>query len=179
MAQEQIIQGDLLFHAVHGLCRVNEIMKQSESGEKVVCYSLVPKVVERMKVRFIITAGNMEASGFHLLVSLKEANEILQYLKAGNTGARLKLEAVSSLSQENQIWVLAKALLSFAHDNWDAKDKRTRQMLDRSAKGLVGELAFVFKMTLEEMAEKIRKSLGEVSTINPLVLGALAHVGVD
>ena len=52
-------------------------------------------------------------------------------------------------------------------------------MLERSAKGLVGELAFVFKSTLKEAATKVQKSLGNTSKINPLVLVALAHASED
>jgi len=40
---EKIVQGDLLYHSVHGLCRVNEVIKQNPAN-KDVSYSIVPKL---------------------------------------------------------------------------------------------------------------------------------------
>ncbi len=169
MAQK-IGQGDLLYHAVHGLCRVDEIMNENQSGKEVLRYSLVPKVANnKMKVRFVLAGADLETSGFHGLISLKEANKILEYLEAGDIAAE------SSPRPKDQAWELAKVILSFSRENWEVKDQRKRQMLERSAKGLVGELAFVFKTTLKEAAVKVRKSLGDGSKINLSVLTALAH----
>lgn len=183
MIQEEIAQGDLLFHAVHGLCRVDEVDKQSQSGREVICYSLVPKVSNRMKVRFLIAGADMDASGFHVLISIKEANEILEYLKAQDRTALPPIREAKAGSPsplpENQAWGLARAILSFSRPDLDIKDQRKRQMLDRSAKGLVRELALVLKMNLKETAAKVRKSLGDAPKINPSVLVALTRAGED
>lgn len=168
----EIAEGSLLYHAVHGLCRVDEITREKQSGKEVLCYSLVPKTAHRMKARFIIAAAGMEGSGFHTLVSPKEANKILDYLKAGN-----KKAAAFSQAGQNQAWDFARALLSFAHEKFEAKDPRKRQLLERSARGLVGELSLVFKMSLKESADNIRKNLRSTSSINPSVLLALAQAG--
>lgn len=64
-------------------------------------------------------------------------------------------------------------------DKFEAKDQRKRQKLEQSAKGLVGELAFVLKMTLKETASRIQKSLGNASKINRSVLVALANASED
>ena len=164
-----MVPGDLLYHAVHGLCRVDEIAKENQSGKEVLCYSLVPNTANRMKVRFVVSVVDIQASGFHAPVSLKEAHEILEYLRAG---------VLTVATAEDQAWVLAKAILSSSRDNL-IKDARKRQMLERSVKGLVGELAFVLKMTLKDMAVSIQKSMGNVSQISPMVLTALAHAGKD
>ena len=180
--QEEIVEGDLLYHAVHGLCRVDEVIKQNQSGKEVPCYSLVPKAADKMKARFIVRAADMEVSGFHVLVSPKEANRILDYLKAGDkvtAPSGVTPKTVSSFAEQHQTWGLAQAILSFSHDKFEAKDQRKRQMLERSAKGLVGELAFVFKTTLKETAARVQKSLGNASKINPSVLVALAHASED
>lgn len=182
MIQEEIVEGDLLYHAVHGVCRVNEISKQKQSGKQSLYYSLVPKTTNQMKARFIIAAAGMETSGFHVLVSLKEANKILNYLKAGDKSTTPSValsKTVSSFAGKNQAWGLAHAILSFSYDKFEAKDQRKRQILERSAKGLVGELAFVFKITLKETAVRVQKSLGDTSKINPSVLVALAHASED
>jgi hypothetical protein len=42
-------------------------------------------------------------------------------------------------------------------------------MLEQSIKGLVGEFAFVFKVTLKEAAAKIEKSLGKLTKTVPLL----------
>ena len=170
MTQKGILQGDLLYHAMHGLCRVDGIVRESQSGREVLTYSLVPKTPNRMKVRFVVPAVDIEASGFHALVSLKGANEILEYLRAGDLGAA---------REEDQTWKLAKAVLSSSQDSPEVKDVRKRQTLERSAKGLVRELAFVLKMTLKETAASVQKSLGNASKISPMVLAALAHAGED
>lgn len=182
MIQEEIAQGDLLYHAVHGLCRVDGVNKENQSGREVLRYSLVPKVANRMKERFIIAGADMKASGFHTLISLKGANEILEYLEAGEITAipsGTEAKAASSSPAENQAWDLAKAILSFSRENLEVKDQRKRQMLERSAKGLVRELALVFKTDLKETAARVRKSLGAAPKINPSVLAALAHAGED
>ena len=165
-----MVSGDLLYHAVHGLCRVDEITKENHSGREVPCYSLVPKTANRMKVRFVVSVVDLQASGFHAPVSLKGAREILEYLRAGT---------LSACTADDQAWVLARAILSSSRDNLEFKDARKRQMLERSAKGLVGELAYVFKMTLKETAASVQKSLGNTSQISPMVLAALAHAGKD
>ena len=170
MRQKDIVQGDLLYHAVHGLCRVDEVESENRAGKEVPRYSLVPKTANKMKVRFVVSAIDLGISGFHAPVSSKAANEILDYLKAGT---------LTAIPEEEQAWGLAKAILSSSHDRPEFKDARKRQMLERSAKGLVGELAFVLKMTLKEMSVSIQKSLGNASQISPMVLTALAHAGED
>ena len=183
MRQEEIVQGSLFYHAVHGLCRVTQLIKQKQSGKEVLYYSLEPKAANKMKARFIIAAADMEiSSGFHALVSLKEANKILEYLRAGDrtdVPSGMEPQTVSSAVQENQMWVSAREILAFSQDNSEAKDQRKRQKLERLVKGLVGELAIVFKVTLKETVARVRKSLGSASKINPGVLVALAHAGED
>ncbi len=180
MPQPKIAQGDLLYHAVHGLCRMDKMTKEKQGGKDVIMYSLVPKVANRMKMRFTIAATDLEASGFHTVVSLKEANKILDYLKAGDKEAipaESAPRAVSAFAQPVETWGLAQTILSFAREKFEAKDQRKRQMLERSAKGLVGELAFVFKSSLKETAEKVQSSLGKPSKVNPSVLLALTNAG--
>ena len=176
MKKEKIINGDLLYHSVHGLCRVERVTRPSSSGQEGLSYSLVPKVVAKMKSRFVISATDMEISGFHGLVSPREANKILLYLKAGNEHGHP--ETGPNATPEVQAWGLARSLQAFAHDKFEAKDQRKRQALERSARGLVGELSCVFKITLKKTADRIQKSLGR-ARINPSVLSALALAGED
>ena len=180
MMQEKIVRGDLMFHSAHGVCRVNDLIKEDCSGKEVLSYSLVPKMATRMKVRFVIADSDLEISGFHHLVSIKEANEILEYLKAGDvTTAQSadKLEIDDRSIQENHPWSLAKGILSSSYQELNVRDQRKRQVLSRAAKGLVEELAFVFKITFKEAAVKIRKCLAGISRVNPLVLSALEQAG--
>ena len=168
MPPKEIAQGNLLFHAVHGVCRVDEVGREGPPNRKVSSYSLVPKHANRMKVRFVIPAAEMELSGFHAPVSPKEAREILAYLETGDLSAEC---------EEDRAWELAKALLASSRDDLGMKDARKRQMIERSARGLVGELAFVLKMTLKEAAGGVRKCLGDPSQVSPTVLTALLHAG--
>ena len=69
--------------------------------------------------------------------------------------------------------------MTFAYEKFEAKDQRKRQALERSAKGLVGELSCVFKLTLKKTADRIQKNLGRASRINPSVLSALSLAGED
>jgi hypothetical protein len=177
MKKEKIVNGDLLFHSVHGLCRVERVTPPSSSDRGGPSYSLVPKIAAKMKSRFVISASDMEVSGFHGLVSPKEANKILRYLKVGNGKSRTESDASST--PQVHAWDLAQGLLTFAHDKFEAKDQRKRQALERSAKGLVGELACVFKLTLKKTSDRIQKNLGRGSRINPSVLSALTLAGED
>jgi hypothetical protein len=177
MKKTKIANGDLLYHSTHGLCRVERVTRPSASGQEGLSYSLVPKIAAKMKSRFVISASDLEISGFHGLVSTKEANKILNYLKAGN-GKGLPC-ADPSANPQDQAWGLAQALQTFAHDKFEAKDQRKRQALERSARGLVGELSCVFKLTLKKTADRVLKNLGHASRINPSVLSALALAGED
>ena len=170
MSQKEIAHGDLLYHAVHGLCRVDDVTTENQSGREVLRYSLVPKTANRMKVRFDVSNTDLQASGFHAPVSMKEAREILEYLRAGDPAAA---------TDEDQAWVLARTVLSSSQDAPEFKDARKRQALERSARGLVGELALVLKMTLSDAAASVQKSLGNPAKTSPTVLAALALAGKD
>jgi hypothetical protein len=178
MKKEKIANGHLLYHPIHGLCRVERVTRPIQPSQDGPSYSLVPKIATRMKARFVISAKDLEISGFHGLVTPKEANKILSYLKAGNSKGRLAIDPALNL-QGDQAWGLARALQTFAYDKFEAKDQRKRQALERSAKGLVGELSCVFKTTLKKTADKVLKNLGHTSRINPSVLSALALAGED
>lgn len=176
MKKEKIENGHLLYHPIHGLCRVERVTRPTPPNPGGLSYSLVPKVATKMKARFVISAADLEVSGFHGLVSPKEANKILNYLKAGN-GKDLP-ETNSQEDLQNKAWGMARTLQTFAYDKFEAKDQRKRQALERSAKGLVGELSCVFKTSLKKTADKVLKNLG-TSRINPLVLSAVALAGED
>ena len=175
MKKEKIANGDLLYHPIHGLCRVERVTRPIQASQEGLSYSLVPKIATKMKARFVISATDLEISGFHGLVSPREANKILNYLKAGN--GKSHPETDSSLNLRDQAWGLARALQTFAYDKFEAKDQRKRQALERSARGLVGELSCVFKTTLKKTADKVLKNLGHGSRINPSVLSALTLAG--
>jgi len=166
---KKINGGDLLFHAVHGLCRVDRVSEQDRAGKKGYSYSLVPKVTTRMKVRFVVADSDIEASGFHKMLSPKEANRILDYLKAGD----------SSVSQTNQTWMLARNILTFSEDRLKTRDQRKRQLLESSVKGLVGEFACVFKLSLKETAALIEKKLAKATRNDPIVLAAFGRAAED
>ena len=165
--KKPIVKGTLLFHPTHGLCRVALILGTAESKE--VSYSLLPVARNSAKVRFIVPQSSLENSGFSKLISAKEANAILEYFK---TGAKKDSEC-------SPTWTLAVVIWSESCSKESAKDTRRRQRVERSVKGLAGELAVVLKINLKEITEKIQKNLGNVSTINPLVLTALANVDRD
>ncbi|MFH1208429.1 MAG: hypothetical protein V1673_02580 [Candidatus Omnitrophota bacterium] len=177
MKKEKIENGHLLYHPIHGLCRVERVTRPSPPSREGLSYSLVPKVATKMKARFVISATDLEISGFHGLVSPREANKILHYLKAGNGKGHPGTDSCPDL--QDQAWGLARALQTFAYDKFEAKDQRKRQALERSAKGLVGELSCVFKTTLKKAADRVLKNLGHTSRINPSVLSALALAGED
>ncbi len=170
MNQEKILQGSLLFHAVHGLCCVKQLIKNKENGKNTISYSLEPKNANKTRVRFVISESTIEASGFHSLVSTSQANGILRYLKNGDSSK-------TTAPAEHEASRFAKEILSFSYENKDAKDQRSRQRVERSVSGLVGELAIVLKTDLREAAALVRESLGSPSKINPLILTALTNVG--
>lgn len=163
MMPRGVAKQDLLYHPAHGLCRVDRITEREQSGKKVPCYSLVPKVTSKMKVRFVIAAPDLESSGFHRVVSAKEASRILDYLKDGTGNA----------GRTDQAWVLAQNILGFSTEKLKTRDQRKRQLLEHSVKGLVGELACAFNSTLREASSRVEKSLARFSKADPKVLAAL------
>ncbi|MDP3920680.1 MAG: hypothetical protein Q8R76_07750 [Candidatus Omnitrophota bacterium] len=167
MAREEIAKDDLLFHSVHGLCRVAQVTQKVPADET--NYLLLPVSTNRAKVRFLIPESSLEESGFGLLISVRAANAILDYFKTGK-------EEKSGCSQA---WKQAELIWSESRSKEPVKDSRRRQRVDRAVKGLAGELAYVLKLTLEEIGGKIQKNLGRISDINPLVLTALTNIEKD
>lgn len=165
--KETILKDDLLFHSTHGLCRVAAVTLSARSKEA--DYLLLPVSANQGKVRFTIPGNSLESSGFSKLISVKEAQAILEYFKTGD-----KKDFKCS-----QAWAQAMTVCAESCGKELVKDKRQRQMLERSLKGLAGELALVLKLTLKEMAEKIQKNLEAFSKINPLVLTTLEAVSRD
>ncbi|MBI3313910.1 MAG: hypothetical protein HYZ83_06720 [Candidatus Omnitrophica bacterium] len=165
--KETIVKDDLLFHSVHGLCRVSAVVQSGQSKET--SYALLPVLINRAKVRFVVPESSLESSGFSKLISSREADAILDYFKTGK-----KADSKCSQAWEQAVWIWSE---SYNKDS--LKDARKRQKLERSVRGLSGELAYVLKMTVKEIAEKIRKNLGPVSQINPLVLTVLANADKD
>ncbi len=180
MAQETISKGSLLYHAAYGLCRVDKLMEQNRAGEEVLCYSMVPKKENNMKTRITFPAGDIKNSGFHSPVSLREANEILEYLaKSELTKAALSAtsKTSSSAAHHDQIWDFAQIVFSYEKTN--TKDRVKRQVLENSIKGLVGELAFAFNVTPKKAAEKVQKSMGKKLKTDSLVLDILEETGEE
>ena len=165
--KDAIFKDDLLFHSAHGLCRVEAVIHDAKSEE--ISYSLLPVISNRGKIRFVIPQSSLEESGFGKPISVKEANAVLEYLKTGD----------KKDSESGQTWTLAAMIWSESHNKEILRDSRKRQRLERSVKGVAGELAFVLKVTLKEMTERIQRNLGAIANINPLVLTALANVNRD
>lgn len=165
--KDAIVKDDLLFHSVHGLCRVSDITRPTRSEET--SYALLPVSANRAKVRFVIPQSSMENSGFRKLMSRKEAQAIVDYFKSGK-----KKE-----SEDGHSWMLAATISTEAASKDFLKDARRRQAVERAVKGLCAELAFVLDLTVRDIADRIQKNLGPVASIHPLVLAALANVDKD
>jgi len=161
---EKIEKDDLVFHSVHGLCRVAEVTRKTPSEES--RYVLLPASSNRAKVRFVMPESSLKESGFGLLISVKAARAILEYFKTG----------VEKKTGCSQAWQQAELIWAESRSKDPVKDSRRRQRVDRAVKGLAGELAFVLQMSLTEVVDKIQKNLGRISAINPLVLAAFTNI---
>lgn len=177
MKKKKINQGDLLYHAVHGLCRVADVEEGDTAGETY--YALVPKLRKTLSVRYVMSSADIENSGFHKLISVKEANKILEYFKAGVPEANAKDRVPGTFAVETQTWALAKEILLGCHEEWQSKDQRRRQKMERSARGLVEELAFVLGESKEEVAAKVKKNLGSSSKLHAAIAVALDLAAKD
>lgn len=159
---------DLLFHSVHGLCRVLAVNPQSsqlaETG-----FTLVPVSTNRANAKFMIPESLLISSGFSKLISTAEGNEILDYFKTGE----------KKDSRSGKTWELAIMIRTESRSKEFAKDGKKRQALDRAVKGICGELAYIYKLTVRDIADRIQKNLGTAATIHPLVLTALTNADKD
>ena len=171
------VAGDLLYHAIHGLCRVSETSKSADKdGKETVNYTLVPHIAKSGNQRFGFGAHDLQISGFHTLITKEEAQAILDFFRKGrivDLAEQVKLKTAPNFSADVQTWALAQTLLSCAHDNVAAKDLRRRRTLERAAKGLICEIAHVFQIPTREAADQVRKSLECTHKIDPLVLAAI------
>jgi len=161
---KKIRKNDLMFHSVHGLCRVAEIPKAGALPAD--NYSFVPVFQSRSKARFTVSREFLETAGFNKLISAKEANEILEYFKTGTK----KSSALGGA------WELAVLLREESLSKEPMRDKRRAQKVNHSAKRLSSEMAIVLQSTVREMADKILENLEAVSKTNPMVLAALENV---
>ncbi len=176
--KQSLTVGDLLYHSVHGICRINEVVKESKD----VSYALVPKTPNKMKLRFVIGAKDLQVSGFHAPVSSKEAAKILNFLKtsrAAGTPLDAEKKAERSFAEDNTTWALAAAILACSHDEAQAKDQKKRQTLQRAVTGLVKELSFAMEVSLKDAAAAVQKNLKRSTKLNPLVLAALESAGEE
>ncbi len=162
-----ILVDDLLFHSSHGLCRVSEITPASGAGET--SYVLLPLLRNQSKSRFIIPAAMLADSGFNKLMSVREANSIMEYFKTGR-------KKDSDLSPT---WAMAAMIHLESSSQETARDVRKRQKMAQCVKGLAGELAYVLQTTVKEICDAIRKNLELILTINPIVLVALSNAEND
>lgn len=161
---KKILKNEILFHAVHGICRVVAITRTPP--EKEYCYSLLPIPQSRSKSRFAVPGDLLESSGFNRMVSPKDATAILEYLKTGEK----KESAVGAA------WASAVTLRAEARSKEVLKDKRKSQQLNLLVKSFTNELAIVLQSTVQETREKIQENLAPVSKINPAILTALTNV---
>lgn len=177
----QLMIGDSLYHAVHGLCRVAEVLKKKDSGKETISYALVPKIFNPWNLRYVLAKEHMEGSGFHALISLAEAKAILGYFRKGVFDIPVipSEERQRSFAEVHDTWALAKSILAAARQELVAKDQKRRQILERSARGLVLELAIVLQLPVKEAISQICQSLETTGKMHPLVKTALTNAGQD
>ena len=173
-------RGSLLFHSSHGPCHVRDIIKQTQSGKDLYYYSLESKQARFKRARFLIDADQVEISGFHPALSLKEAERILDYLKTSDPKDR-KLGAgqpklVLKLIQENAPWAFGRVVLIFSREKAGQGAKGKREMLTRAAKGLMNELSYALEIPEEEALVRMKKSLQRGATVNPWVLETISNI---
>jgi hypothetical protein len=175
------VAGDFLFHVIHGLCRVNEVSKSADKeGKETVYYAVVPHVSRSGNQRFSFAANDLAVSGFHPPVSVDEAGKILKFLsKRHIVDITEESKRKAFHPDETLTWELAKSLLSCAHDAIAAKDQRRRRVLERSAKGLILEMAHVLQIPVREAIRQVRQSLECTQKVGPLVLAALNNAVED
>lgn len=164
MMAAKILKNELLFHSIHGLCRVAEVTKAAPS-EQASCF-LRPVSQTRSKARFTVPLDLLESSGFNKIVSAKDAAEILEYFKTGD----------KKKSAEGNAWTMAVTLRTEARSKEVLKDKRKAQQLNLLVKSLTNELSIVLESHVTETRAKIQENLSPASKINPSILTALANV---
>ncbi len=158
--------GSLLFHAVHGMCRVREIMSDN-SGDS---YGLVPSTPSRNAYRYVIHRQHLGESGFHEPISASGAQDILDYFRTGRKAGNVPAGEPAEFST----WSVAESVMTCARDENQLKDLRKRSALNRNAYALVREFSCVLKITLTETVSLIHKSLrGSGAALNPAILNAL------
>ena len=160
----KVAKDDLLFHSVHGLCRVAAVSTPPSVPE--ISYTLIPVTLTHAKVRFTVPKNSLESSGFNKLIKTKDAKEILEYFRTG----------VKKNSAGGSAWLLAMTIWTEACSKESVKDVRRRQRLERSVHGLAEELALVLKTSAFEIAEKMQDNLSKMTVVNPVVLAALASI---
>src|SRR3989338_457831 len=176
-------RGFLLYHSSHGPCRITDIVKQTQSGKDQYYYSLESKQPRFKGAKFLVDSDQVEASGFHLAISQKEANEILDYLKTSDPSnhglGKKQSEMILGLIRKNTPWAFSRVILIFSLEKDGKAAKGKREMLDRAAKGLIRELSFTLEIPEEEAFSRMKKSLKRSQKVNSWVLDTISHSLVD
>jgi len=125
--KNSITTRDLMFHGVHGLCRVTDI--REDDGDRT--FTLMPVVRPSGKVTFNIPESSLEASGFEKFITAEEGRVILDFLENGEGG--------EDESNDSHAWQSARMLRGAARAEALAPNARERQRLDRCIRGARAE----------------------------------------
>jgi len=167
MTKEAIKKEDVLFHPVHGLCRVSDV-KQSFDKERV-SYTLLPVNENTRNIRFVFEEDALMASKFNKLISTDEADVMLDYLKGGKR----------TVGSESHAWEMVELILEEATTQEPVKDQRRRQRLNQAVAGFAHELALVLQITLKEACNKIQSQLRPEPETSVLVLNAITKASEE
>jgi hypothetical protein len=154
--------GDLLYHSVHGMCRVKQVLKKTGNSAD---YALVPQLTNRTNLRYVVPHESLEESGFRKPVSAEEAEQILSYFRTGKRKEDLAANRIT--------WAMAENMLTCSKETFQCKDQRTKMTLQKNAFGLVREIASVLNLPLRAAVNLIQKNLRGSSRLNPTVVTAL------
>ncbi len=178
-------KGELLFHSVHGLCLVKEIVAGQGMGEEGPCYRIEPKRTYPFQSgqSFFISLNHVADSGFHVPMKAAEAEHILDYLREGvprpdyeilqaEAGGRHLVHMSTPLE-------FATAILTILARKECEYGRQDRQIFKRSAEGLTREIAFALHIPMMEAGIRIRKSLAHTAKIAPWMKSIFERLAIE
>lgn len=164
-----LVKDSLLFHPTHGLCRVSAVLQGPAPDE--IRYELLPMLQHQAKIRYIVPQKMLTESGFHPLMTVRQAKSILEFFKTGKK---------KKSNQSGEAWAMAVVIHTESFNRENMKDSRMRQKLSLSVKALSAELAFILHLSVKEVCDAIRQNLRQQSAaINRGVLTALINAESD
>lgn len=156
MTPPRFSRNDLFFHYVHGLYRLVTIAKPYSKEEEII-YTLLPVEPSKVMMKFHISENCFDDSGFNAMISVREAQRVLDFLG----GKKIKPR------EQSRVWKLAQSILEVNSASNIPETPKMRKDIERSLKSLIYQLGFILNLPVRKITNQVQDALSQSFEISP------------